>query len=146
MTVYRAMQLVRQYAPTCIVVCLSCLFNTVVDCGTLSDPVNGQVSFSSTTYNSVATYTCSIGILQGDSSRICQADGSWSGSEPFCLSELEHCYGYRIPAGSSMTCILYILCVLCKRLNCEYDYMCGYSSIYSHISLTSCTFTRLHNA
>ncbi len=32
-----------------------------------------------------ATYTCESGyILSGDSSRICQSDSIWSGSEPTC--------------------------------------------------------------
>ena len=63
---------------------------TAVDCGTLSDPANGTVSFSTTTYNSVATYSCNTGhTLTGDDMRTCLDSGSWSGSEPTCIGELK---------------------------------------------------------
>ena len=43
---------------------------------------------SSTTYNSMATYECSIGFeLVGSDKRTCQTNGQWSGSEPTCQSE-----------------------------------------------------------
>ena len=57
-----------------------------IDCGDPGTPTNGQRSLSSTTYNSVATYTCDVGYtLQGPNSRTCQSDGLWSGSVPQCL-------------------------------------------------------------
>ena len=59
-----------------------------IDCGDPGTPTNGQRSLSSTTYNSVVTYTCDVGYtLQGASSRTCQADGQWSGSVPQCSRE-----------------------------------------------------------
>ena len=65
--------------------------STGVDCtcGTLSDPVNGQVSHpSGTTFGQTATYTCDEGyILMGDITRMCQATRMWSGSEPSCQCE-----------------------------------------------------------
>ena len=58
---------------------------TAVDCGTLIDPDNGEVLVSSTTYTSVATYSCNTGyILEGENTRTCQESGLWSGSEPSC--------------------------------------------------------------
>lgn len=58
----------------------------VVDCGLLSSPINGDVAFSSTTFGSTATYSCSPGfILQGFSRRVCTSDGTWSDSEPTCV-------------------------------------------------------------
>ena len=58
---------------------------TVVDCGNLMDPANGAVSLTTTTYNSVATYSCNDGYtLVGDTSRTCLDDGSWSGTAPTC--------------------------------------------------------------
>ena len=58
---------------------------TVVDCGTLNDPSNGQVTLNGTTFWSVATYTCDPGFnIVGDMKRICQANGTWSGNEPTC--------------------------------------------------------------
>ena len=56
-----------------------------IDCGDPGTPTNGQRSLSSTTYNSVVTYTCDVGYtLQGSNSRTCQSDGQWSGSVPQC--------------------------------------------------------------
>ena len=61
------------------------LLSTVVDCNTLSDPANGQVSTSGTTFGEKATYSCNPGYnLVGDNTRTCQATGNWSGSEPTC--------------------------------------------------------------
>ena len=66
------------------------LFSTAVDCGTLTNPANGQVSYSgSTTFGQTATYRCNTGYnLVGGSSRTCQATRRWSGSTPTCQSML----------------------------------------------------------
>ena len=60
-----------------------------MDCGTLTDPANGQVNHTAgTTFGQTATYSCDTGYtLVGDSTRTCQADGMWSGNEPTCISE-----------------------------------------------------------
>ena len=56
-----------------------------VDCGNLTDPLNGQVALNSTTYQSVAAYECDSGFnLEGDMERTCQASGGWSGAAPTC--------------------------------------------------------------
>ena len=62
------------------------LFSTVVDCGALTDPANGQVSHpDGTTFGQTATYSCNPDYnLMGDSTRTCEATGDWSGSEPTC--------------------------------------------------------------
>ena len=64
-------------------------FSVVADCGQLSDPTDGQVTFEpagTTVFNSRATYSCNSGFsLQGDQTRDCQADETWSGSEPKCV-------------------------------------------------------------
>ena len=59
---------------------------TVVDCGSLTDPDNGQVTHTAgTTFGQTATYSCNTGYnLVGNSTRTCQATGIWSGSEPTC--------------------------------------------------------------
>ena len=63
-------------------------FFVVMDCGSLSDPTNGQVTFTTTTEGSVANYTCDTGYDPvGDSTRTCQSDEQWSGSEPTCQSK-----------------------------------------------------------
>ena len=58
-----------------------------MNCGTLPELVNGQVyHIGRTTFKRKATYTCDTGYkLVGDSTRMCQATGVWSGSEPTCL-------------------------------------------------------------
>ena len=65
--------------------CTAYLF-TVVDCATLTNPVNGQVSHTAgTTFGQTATYNCNPGhILMGNNTRSCQATGVWSGSGPTC--------------------------------------------------------------
>ena len=65
------------------------LFSTVVDCGNLTTPANGQVTATGTTFGGTATYSCNIGYnLVGDSIRMCQASGQWSGSAPTCQGML----------------------------------------------------------
>ena len=58
----------------------------VVNCGSLTNPDNGQVdTFVGTTFGSTATYTCDTGYtLSGSQTRTCGADGLWTSSEPFC--------------------------------------------------------------
>ena len=64
------------------------MYYTVVDCGALTDPDNGQVSATTTTYDSIADYTCNTGYnLVGVNERICTAAGTWTDGEPTCQSE-----------------------------------------------------------
>ena len=65
-------------------------FLIVVDCGTLTNPTNGQVNHTAgATFGQTATYSCDPGYNPvGDSTRICQAGGVWSGSEPNCQGML----------------------------------------------------------
>ena len=61
----------------------------VVDCGPLPDPANGHVSTTRTIFGQTATYSCNTGYrLVGNSIRVCQATGSWSGSAPTCQGTL----------------------------------------------------------
>ena len=61
----------------------------VINCGDLSDPSNGQVTLTGTTFGSTATYECDSGsILVGSLERTCQDDGNWSGTDPTCDGEL----------------------------------------------------------
>ena len=57
-----------------------------VDCGTLTNPANGQVTYTAgTLFGQTATYSCDSGYnLVGESVRTCQATGVWSGSAPTC--------------------------------------------------------------
>ena len=66
------------------------LILTGVDCGNLTDPVNGSVTHTvGTTFGQTANYRCNTGYdLVGDSTRTCQATGNWSRSEPTCQGVL----------------------------------------------------------
>ena len=58
----------------------------MVTCGKLPAPVNGDVFWESTDFNSIASYTCSNGFfLTGASERVCLADGFWSERPPRCV-------------------------------------------------------------
>ena len=74
------------------------LLLTAVDCGTLNNPANGQVSHTGrTTYRLTATYSCDTGYnLVGVSTRTCQATGVWSGSTPTCQGMLLLKLGYYL--------------------------------------------------
>ena len=61
-----------------------------MDCGSLSDPTNGAVNLTNTTFGSEASYICDNGYLLSDDGsqlRICQANGNWSSSAPECISK-----------------------------------------------------------
>ena len=62
------------------------LLLTAVDCGTLTDPANGQVNHTAgTTFEQTATYSCDTGYnLVGDSTHTCNPTGQWSGRAPTC--------------------------------------------------------------
>ena len=71
-----------------------CVYVTsaAIPCGNLSSPVNGQVSVEGNTFGSQANYSCSEGyVLNGNSIRICQTDGQWTGSEPTCEGQVLWC-------------------------------------------------------
>ena len=58
----------------------------MVNCGGLDSPNNGLVTESETTVNYSANYSCNTGYeLRGDATRVCLANGLWSGNEPTCI-------------------------------------------------------------
>ena len=63
-----------------------------VDCGSLTDPANGQVTHvTGTDLGQTAHYSCNTGYnLVGNSTLVCQATGNWSGSAPTCEGMLLH--------------------------------------------------------
>ena len=83
---------------------------TAVDCGTLTNPVNGQVSHSGgTTFEQTATYSCNAGYgLVGDNTRTCQATRVWSGSAPTCQGSC---------VSSSPDVCLYLCACICVLEN-----------------------------
>uniref|UniRef100_A0A182JZ61 Sushi, von Willebrand factor type A, EGF and pentraxin domain-containing protein 1 n=1 Tax=Anopheles christyi TaxID=43041 RepID=A0A182JZ61_9DIPT len=59
------------------------------ECPDLSQPSLGSVNLSGKHFGSRATYTCPHGYhVVGLQSRLCQADGSWAGSEPVCKQNI----------------------------------------------------------
>ncbi|ELT88666.1 hypothetical protein CAPTEDRAFT_119142, partial [Capitella teleta] len=63
-----------------------------VQCPSLTNPDGGSVSAAATQYQSVATYSCSVGFfMQGSTTRTCQANGQWSGSNPTCTRKFTKC-------------------------------------------------------
>ncbi len=73
---------------------ISIAIHTAADCGRLTNPANGSVFLTMTTFGSMAQYSCSDrSNLSGDAVRTCQADGMWSGSAPECGKLL---VGYRV--------------------------------------------------
>ena len=80
-----------------LLVSVNLVSSPVIDCGDPGTPTNGQQSLSSTTYNSVVTYTCDVGYtLQGSISRTCQSSGQWSGSVPQCNRKFYQCSNTRL--------------------------------------------------
>ena len=64
-----------------------------VDCGALMNPDDGSVSFSTTIFTSIASYSCDTGYnLVGVDQRNCTSAVTWSDGEPTCQSEKQ-----RIP-------------------------------------------------
>ncbi|XP_013396521.1 sushi, von Willebrand factor type A, EGF and pentraxin domain-containing protein 1 isoform X2 [Lingula anatina] len=58
---------------------------SLVDCGDPGTPTKGNHSVTATTYQGTVSYSCSTGYkVQGDTTRTCQADGTWSGELPQC--------------------------------------------------------------
>ena len=57
-----------------------------ISCGSLCNPKNGWVNISvSSVPKLMANYTCEAGYkLIGDSERVCECIGHWSGDEPHC--------------------------------------------------------------
>ncbi|XP_043572153.1 sushi, von Willebrand factor type A, EGF and pentraxin domain-containing protein 1 isoform X1 [Chiloscyllium plagiosum] len=56
-----------------------------ISCGSPPSPSNGNVLAGNHTFQSVANYSCSFGFLiEGDQTRTCLANGSWSGEMPEC--------------------------------------------------------------
>ena len=64
-----------------------------MDCGTLTNPQNGQVTFTTTTFLSTANYSCNSGYtLSGNETHTCEATGTWSDTAPTCDRKYTRCY------------------------------------------------------
>ena len=75
-----------------------------VDCGPLSVPINGSSSGDSTVYPNSVLFKCDSGFnLNGSSTRMCQANETWSGLAAVCVGRLQargqRPYNVRFPSG-----------------------------------------------
>ena len=56
-----------------------------VECVNLRNPANGMVTTTGNDFGSRARYRCNPGhLLVGDQTRVCEANGHWSGQDPEC--------------------------------------------------------------
>jgi len=66
----------------------------------------------------VATYSCNNGyLLVGNMTRTCQADGRWTGTDPFCRKyKFYHCLTYKSVYCNNKLCVfsLVALCTGCS--------------------------------
>ena len=68
------------------------IITTVVNCGGLCEPKNGNVLISGSTLGCMARYTCDPGYdVVGDVRRVCLENSTWSGSttETLCKGKRE---------------------------------------------------------
>ena len=81
--------------------------STAVNCGTLSNPANGQVTHTAgTTFGQTATYSCNSGYsLVGVNNRTCQATGVWFGTAPTCQGVLSYFFIHDKPVCNHIGCL-----------------------------------------
>ena len=89
-----------------------------VPCSSLNDPKDGTISCSlgddgTPSYEDTCSFTCNTGYeLTGNSERICQSDGNWSGSPVSCI--IMECPSSSLPMNS----------MLAKSCSSTYQSMC----------------------
>ena len=60
-------------------------FLLIACCPELDDPNNGKVNWTGLSPGDIATYMCDDDFkLNGEATRTCQDDGTWSGMAPTC--------------------------------------------------------------
>ena len=87
-----------------------------VTCDDLTDPVNGEVQFT-TRFGDTATYTCTLGYMpDGASERTCEANGEWSGVAPACVRKFtSDPYCHLLDIVFSLALHLYYLAMSISR-------------------------------
>lgn len=120
--------------------------HTVADCGGLSAPANGSVDLTNgTIFGSKVTYACNTAdgyILVGNGERVCQANTSWSGSQPTC----QKCdTGYTVVGNmcskpevlTKILCSWYWLASDQRSCSSELQWLLSFSTCDSHTNKTS---------
>ncbi|XP_035675655.1 sushi, von Willebrand factor type A, EGF and pentraxin domain-containing protein 1-like [Branchiostoma floridae] len=73
-----------------------------LQCASLAAPDHGTVSSSTNFVGDTVTFSCDPGFeIQGSTDRLCQADGTWSGTQPRCRRV--RCPALTAPANGDMT-------------------------------------------
>ena len=68
--------------------CLNTFISAAVDCGRPPHLENGVINDTATSYQTIILYECNDGYyLDRQASRICQANGHWSGIQPECIGK-----------------------------------------------------------
>ena len=67
-----------------------CFSLELAGCVALSDPINGNVTFTGTVNGSTANYSCRFPYqIAGETLRTCLVNGDWSGEDPTCVASPE---------------------------------------------------------
>lgn len=76
----------------CMSVCVVCVCMCAAKfCGDPGTPVGGFREGRSFIYQSEVSFSCVPPlILVGTATRLCESDGSWSGTQPRCIGKLNH--------------------------------------------------------
>ena len=83
----------------------------VIDCDTLSPPMNGSVTIRGMGVGSMASYSCNVGFtLSERSTRECNDDGNWTGQAPTCIDNECKCPCQLLQASKML--IVLSLCQL----------------------------------
>ncbi|XP_053399292.1 CUB and sushi domain-containing protein 3-like [Mercenaria mercenaria] len=113
-----------------------------VECDTLVAPVNGNLSLSSNSTQTAATFTCDVGYtLKGEDVSNCMPDGSWSFSAPTC----ETCEQFPVissgsysTASNGTTSYVTVHCVTGYYLDGEAVVTCLDDGTWSHTPACLC--------
>ena len=83
---------------------------TVIDCGDPGDVPNA-IKSGRYVYNEEVTYTCRLGYrkIEGDDKRLCQADGTWSGTPPTCTSKFRWYLSVLSLKVKTLYCVYYFI-------------------------------------
>ncbi|KAH3822249.1 hypothetical protein DPMN_124023 [Dreissena polymorpha] len=72
-----------------------------IDCGDVQPPLNGYVSYTNSTFNETATFSCQIGfVMSGYNITTCDSSGKWNNRPPNC--SMINCGDLHVPENGFM--------------------------------------------